>query len=421
MKILWIVNTIFPYPSKMLKINNNVFGGWMLSLMDEIKKKREIKLAVATVYNGKELLMYENDNVIYYLLPCKNNYKYDTDLEKYWKDVNNDFNPDLVHLHGTEFAHGLAFINACPNVKIVTSIQGLVSLCGNKYLLGISYKDILKSITFRDIVRMDNMFQARKKFINRGKNEIKILNRADIIIGRTALDYSAVMSITDVSKYRKCNESLRNMFYDVRWDYSTIDNYSILISQASYPIKGFHEMVKALPIIKKYYPNVKVYVAGQNIIDKTTFKNRIKLSGYAKYLIKLMKKYDVINDIKFIGLLSEQEMVEKMLKCNVFVQTSIIENSSNSLGEAMLLGMPIVASNVGGTSDMLVDKLEGYLYPYGEETLLAKYIVDIFNDKNRSIELGNNARNHAKKTHNRVMNANDMICIYRSIVDEFEK
>ena len=70
-------------------------------------------------------------------------------------------------------------------------------------------------------------------------------------------------------------------------------------------------------------------------------------------------------------MLSEQQMLDYLLKSNVFVQTSSIENSTNSLGEAMLIGMPCVASNVGGTSDMLKDKNEGYLYPFGDYNLLA--------------------------------------------------
>ena len=418
MKILWIVNTIFPYPSKVLKTKSNVFGGWMMGLLNSIIKDKSITIAIAAVYNGNDLKKMSDGKVVYYLLPCSNNYKYDKKLEKYWKEVANDFKPEIVHLHGTEFAHGLSFINSCSNIKTVVSIQGLVSLYGELYLMGIDNKDIIKNITLRDIIRFDNMYQAKRKFIERGANEIKILNKANYVIGRTSWDYAATMRLTDISKYRKCNESLRDSFYNVIWDYNNVEKNSIFVSQASYPIKGFHELIKALPIIKKYYPNVKVYVAGTNIIDTSTLKNNIKLCGYAKYLKKLMKKNNVIENIEFLGLLNEKEMASKLMNCNVFVQTSIIENSPNSLGEAMLIGMPIVASNVGGTSDMLIDKKEGFLYPYGEIELLAKYIVDIFDLKEKSKNMGINAKNHAMRTHNREKNANDMINIYRSIINE---
>ncbi len=421
MKVLWIVNTIFPFPAKKIGRRCSVFGGWMSGLMNSIIEDRNIELAVATTYDGKDLKCFSDNKVMYYLLPCKNNCKYDARLEKYWKEVNDSFKPDIVHLHGTEFSHGLVFLKTCPEVKSIASIQGLVSLYGGIYLMGISHKDIINNITFRDVIRFDNMYQAKKKFLERGKNEIKILKMVDGIVGRTTWDYAAVMEYSDISKYFHCNESLRDSFYQVKWNYSKIEKNTIFISQASYPIKGFHEMIKALPIIKKYYPNVKVYVAGSNIIDKSTAKKRFALSGYGKYLLSLIKKYQIQDNIEFVGLLNEIEMVNKMLKCNVFVQASIIENSPNSLGEAMLIGMPIVASNVGGTSDMLIDKKEGYLYPYGEENLLAKYVMDIFSDEKKSVELGINAQNHALKTHDRKKNMDDMLKIYRSLIDETKK
>lgn len=421
MKILWIVNTIFPYPAEKLGYNKSVFGGWMLGLMNKLIENDDIELAIATTYSGIELKKYIDHRVVYYLLPCKNNYKYDSNLEHYWIDINDDFKPDIVHLHGTEFAHGLAFLNVCPHVKSVVSIQGLVSLYGDAYLHGIDKSDIIKNITFRDIIKGDNLYQAQRKFLKRGETEIKILQLADRIIGRTSWDYAGTMQFTDVSKYCKCNENLRDVFYNSRWDYSKIEKHTIFVSQASYPIKGFHEVIKALATIKKYYSDVKVYVAGLNITDVSSLNKKIKLNGYAKFLIKQMKKYEVMDNIVFLGLLNEEDMVSRLLKSNVFVQASILENSPNSLGEAMLIGMPIVASNVGGTSDMLVDKKEGYLYPYGETNLLAKYIVDVFDAGDKAIELGNNARSHALKTHNRQKNANDMINIYRSITNEIKK
>ncbi len=418
MKVLWIVNNVFPYPAKQLSLNSSVFGGWLLGLMDSLTESRDIKLAIATVYDGNEIKKYIDNTIVYYLIPCKNKYKYNRNLEKKCRYVFDDFKADIVHLQGTEFPYGLAFLNANKEVKSIASIQGLVSYYGKLYLMNIPNKDIIKNITIRDIIKMDNMFQASRKFLKRGKYEIEILKKVDKIIGRTSWDYSAVMSITNKNKYIFCNENLRNSFYENSWEYSNIEKHTIFVSQASYPIKGFHELIKALPVIKQSYPDVKVYVSGDNIIDRTSFKQKLKLSGYAKYLLKLMKKHNVVNNIEFIGLQNESEIVNKLLRSNVFVQTSIIENSSNSLGEAMLLGMPIVASNVGGTSDMLRDKEEGYLYPYGEENLLAKYIIDIFDNEDLAINMGLNAKHHAIKTHDRKSNANNMINIYRSMLDE---
>ena len=55
-------------------------------------------------------------------------------------------------------------------------------------------------------------------------------------------------------------------------------------------------------------------------------------------------------------------MRQAYLEADVFLLPSQSENSPNSLGEAMLLGLPCVASNAGGIPDMLADGQEGLLY-----------------------------------------------------------
>ena len=175
-------------------------------------------------------------------------------------------------------------------------------------------------------------------------------------------------------------------------------------------------MLEAANILKEKYKDLKIYVAGHNIIDTSNIKSKIKRTGYAKYLQSLIKKYKLEDIICFTGLLTEEEMANKMCQTNIFVQTSSIENSPNSLGEAMILGMTCVASNVGGTSTMLKDKEEGILYPFGDHGLLAYYIEQIFEDDELAKNIGKNAKKHANITHNREKNVSDMIKIYEDII-----
>lgn len=418
MKILWIVNTIFPYPSKQLGYKTNVFGGWLLGLYESMIKNKNIKLAIATTYTGNKFLKFEDNSTTYYLLPCKNMTKYNKNIEKYWKQIESEFAPDLAHLHGTEYTHGLSFQKACPDVKTVVSIQGMTSVYADSYLANIKHSEILKNITFRDFIKHANIFQEQNSFIKRGIYEREIIKNGDAIIGRTEWDYANTIAITKDDKYYKCNETLRNSFYKNHWDIKKIEKHSIFISQAGYPIKGLHIMLEAANILKEKYNNLKIYVAGNNIIDSSSFKEKMRRTGYAKYLKKLIKKYKLENIICFTGLLSEEEMSEKMKKTHVFVQTSSIENSPNSLGEAMILGMPCIASNVGGTSTMLQDKEEGFLYPFGDYGLLAYYICKIFDDDKLATELGEKAKQHANITHNKQSNENCMIEIYKQVINK---
>ena len=111
-------------------------------------------------------------------------------------------------------------------------------------------------------------------------------------------------------------------------------------------------------------------------------------------------------------------MANRLLKSNVFVQASSIENSPNSLGEAMLLGVPCIASNVGGTSTMLKDKEDGFLYPFGDYALLAYYIDQVFKNNDYALKFSKNSQKHANITHNKKTNENCMIEIYKKIIDK---
>lgn len=417
MKILWIVNTIFPYPSEFLGIEKNVFGGWLNGLLESLKTCKEVKLAIATVYSGKKMLKIFHEDITYYLIPGAPAIKYNKKLEHYWKKINDEFLPELVHIHGTEFAHGLAFQRALPNVKTIVSIQGLVSKCADIYYAGIGKIEILKNITFRDILKNDNIFQARKKFLKRGENEKESISRAYAILGRTIWDYAFCKKINSNLIYFKNNETLRKSFYNAKWDIEKIEKHSIFVTQGAYPLKGIHYAIRAISILKKEYPTIKLYIAGQNIIKNDTLIAKIKLSGYGKYIRKLIKKLNVVENVKFIGILDEQQILDRMLKSNIFLLPSALENSSNSLGEAMLLGMPCIASNTGGTMDILVHKKEGILYPYGEYEVLAYYISEYFKNNSFITDMGQNARKKALVRHSGEINSEEILKIYNKVLN----
>lgn len=415
MKLLLITNIILQYPSKKLGIKETVFGGWIYSFVKKLKKVNDIKIAIATVYNGKNIKEYNDNGIKYYLIPGKLNCKYDKKQEKYWKKINEEFKPDIVHLQGSEFSHGLAFLKACPNVKSVVSIQGLVSKIGENYLSLINNFDIIKNITFRDIIRFDNIFQSKNSFLKRGENEKKIILNANYVIGRTYWDYSNALAINPRIKYFVSNEILRDSFYNVDWNIDNAEKNSIYVSQASYPIKGLHMLIKAINIVKNTFPDVKVYVAGNNIIDTSTVYKKIKLSGYGKYLLSLITKYNLEKNIIFIGIADEKQVLNKMLKCNLFVLPSQLENSSNSLCEAMLIGMPCIAAYTGGTPSMIKHEKEGLLYSYNDYEVLANYINDIFSNKQLAIKLSKKSQIRAKERHNKDNILNELLTVYNKI------
>ena len=170
-------------------------------------------------------------------------------------------------------------------------------------------------------------------------------------------------------------------------------------------------VLDATAIVKKFYPDVQLKVAGPRIIDG----NWINGNSFGLFIRKKMQSLKLENNVEFLGPQNELQMKEHMLKSNVFVSASSIENSPNSLGEAMLLGMPCISSDVGGVSDLMRHNEEGYIYPADAPEMLAYYIMKVFGDRETAEKCGKKARIHAMDTHNPQQNWNDLWRIYSGL------
>jgi glycosyltransferase involved in cell wall biosynthesis len=271
--------------------------------------------------------------------------------------------------------------------------------------------------TFRDIVKLDNLKQQQRKFVKRGQLEIEALQKVKYVIGRTTWDKACTSQINPNAQYYLCNETLRDEFYKHCWDINRCEKHSIFVSQGSYPLKGLHFMLEAMPLVLKQFPDTKLYVGGQEIIKSNNIKDKLKISSYSKYIKELIRKNHLEKHIEFTGLLNEKKMCERYLQSNVFVSPSSIENSPNSLGEAMILGVPCVASYVGGVSDMLRQNEEGFIYQADAPYMMAYYICEIFGNEELALKFSKNAREHALSTHGREENTKRLMEIYKIILD----
>lgn len=116
-------------------------------------------------------------------------------------------------------------------------------------------------------------------------------------------------------------------------------------------------------------------------------------------------------------------MKERFLLSHVFVCPSILENSPNSLGEAMLLGVPSAAARTGGIPDMIKDGEEGVLFCPGSPGEIAEAVCAVF-DRERD-ETGRTLaqrlcaaeRRRARATHDGKTNYERLMEIYQKILE----
>ena len=191
MRILWITNIMLPESMQLLKGygEHKSSGGWMIGAANALSKGDTIKLAIATVSEDvKNLTVLCGERISYYLLPFgKGNLRENSEYEPYWKKVKEDFQPDVVHIHGTEFSHGLAYINACGSESVVVSIQGMKSAYYHYFYSGLTQWNIIRNLTFNDIIR-GSAIRGKFQFKRQSTYEIDLLKKVHHVIGRTSWD-----------------------------------------------------------------------------------------------------------------------------------------------------------------------------------------------------------------------------------------
>lgn len=417
MNVLWVTNTIFPDLALKLDQKKPVVGGWMYGLAKDLVKKG-VKLTVATARVKAINFNTEINGIKYYLLESfKNISEYDSSLEYQWNQVLEDTKPDLVHIHGTEYAIGLALMRNAPNLTYIISIQGLISVYARYYTGHISEVKIKKHKTIRDFLKNNGILSAQKSFYKRGelveKEYFKICQH---FIGRTQWDLEHTLTLNRKATYHFCNESLRDAFYIApKWQIDQINKHSVFLSQAIYPLKGLHQVLKAVSLLKNEFPTILIRVAGDNIIAGDTLKERMAIGGYAHYIRSLIRLFNLDNNIEFTGQLSEELMIQEYLKCHVFVCPSSIENSPNSLGEAQLLGAPCIASYAGGIPDMVKHGESGLLYRFEEHEMLAQAIKKVFEHPDLAMKLSSGGIKAGSERHDRQRNSERTLEIYKCI------
>ena len=431
MRVLWVCNIILPIIAERMQQEYSVREGWLTGTLNRLiasEDKSDITLGICFPVSSQLADYHEIHTFSSFQVECFGFEEdltkpeiYDQKLEKQFALIINQFKPDLVHVFGTEFPHALAVATAFHNKeRLLIGIQGVISECAKSYFADLPQK-VIKSKTLRDWIKKDNIIDQQKKFYIRGMNEKKALLLAGNVTGRTEFDKIKAQEINNKARYFSMNETMRSVFYTDKWELEYCRKHRIFVSQADYPLKGFHYLLQALPKIMIRYPDTEIVVAGNSIVNYKTIKDMIKIGGYGKYLRSYINEWELNPKIAFLGKLSAEEMKEQFLLCQTYICASALENSPNSVGEAMLLGVPVVASNTGGILSMITNREDGILFQKGNHEELANCIIELWNNDELCNKLSQNARKRAQSTHNPDSNYVRLLEIYHQIMGNCDK
>ncbi len=165
-------------------------------------------------------------------------------------------------------------------------------------------------------------------------------------------------------------------------------------------VKGLPILFDSLSRLKSTYPNFSLTLIGDG-------SERLDLE-------KLANQLGLNSQIKFVGYKSQAEVREYLQKTDVFVLPSFAEGVPVSLMESMAAGVPVVATQVGGISELVEDGVTGYIVPPGDPISLAKKIELLLTDIQLRNKLGQASRIKIEKEFNTIVETEKLYQIFKT-------
>lgn len=418
MKVLWFSNTQ-ANSDEYFKRQLSGTGGWMKSLDKALQNKVDLHIAF---YHQENIKDFRYKNTHYYPIPRYNNLLgkikervvnsiIDTEHIQFYLDIIDKVRPDIIHIHGTENPFGCIIKKT--DIPVFISIQGNITVYLHKYCSGIDSKYLkLNNINITDPKTLLSPFffeNKRKKFVKMQRREEANLENCKYIIGRTDWDRRISLILAPERRYFHADEILRDNFYHVKWSPKKQKRLILHTTSGNTFFKGFETVCLALNELNKQGVDCEWRVAGIN-------KNDL----IVKVVRKMIKNKFPQKNLRLLGRLTEETLIQKMLEADIYVMPSHIENSPNNLCEAMILGMPCIATFAGGTGSLLRDGHEGILIQDGDPWVMAGAILELNEDFQKAITMGDNARKRALQRHGKNKIVNSLLQIYTKILS-FQK
>ena len=393
MKVLWFAGNPSLYVSA-----GNTHGGMIGALQHELAKTKAINLAVAFPWSCdfKDV----RGSIAYYGIKDITHpiFRFLAKQKKQLQRLQNvieDFRPDVIHVYGTEIGFGL--VTSVTHVPVVIHIQGVLGAVYEAWMPpNMSWWDA--------IMRHPRMFlgyDALHRFIPR---EREIFRHCKYFMGRTEWDQHITMLLAPNAEYFHCDEMLRPEIYQASpWEHHGTPRLTIASTISAVPYKGADVVLRTAKLLKQTTNlDFEWNLYGVNNLESIECQVGIRANE-----VHVSPK----------GAVDVNQLVAELQAADIFVHPSYIENSSNAICEAQCIGMPIIATHVGGTTSLVEHEKTGIIIPANDIYMLASQIMRLANDANKCVSLGKTARRAAKERHNPQKIVSDLLNVYKSIIN----
>lgn len=411
MKVLWLS------PKGLSLEKSDYVGSNWISSLEEFFMKQNVDLSIAFSSTNNIYSKHVINNRNYYELPV---YNKNNKINRYGRRIFNiledqkialfnihkvidDFKPDIIQIWGSENVLGVATkIDFVPHVL---HFQGNLSVYFHKLFSGFSKAHLYKIASTTDRLKRAPNIYIDQRFKKESNREKQYFSNCKNIFGRTQWDRRVSAILAPQANYFHCDEVLRDEFYQQRWSNPNNTSFVLCSIMRDNLYKGLETVYETAKLLKSHKINFTWNVIG------------IKNNDVTPRLVKMSKNIELESvPVNLVGKKKSSEIVDYLLNSNLLVHPSHIDNSPNSICEGMLLGIPVLATTVGGIPTLFKNYQTGYLVQDGDPWSTAGTILEIMQDYSTAMEFGQNARKIALKRHNKEEIFNTVMKAYKNII-----
>lgn len=161
-------------------------------------------------------------------------------------------------------------------------------------------------------------------------------------------------------------------------------------------LKAVTDLVQAFAALTADFPAARLEIAGSGPEEAR--------------ILDLARRLDVADQVRLLGW--QSDMVPLLARWSLYAQPSREEGFPIATLEAMAAGLPVVATDVGGTSELVTDGTTGRLVPAGDTGALAAALRELLAHPQQRARLGMNARQRVEQTFSAVRMAREIAEVY---------
>jgi glycosyltransferase involved in cell wall biosynthesis len=174
--------------------------------------------------------------------------------------------------------------------------------------------------------------------------------------------------------------------------------------------KDYPNLLRAFKQVRALFPQAQLWIAGEPADTKLVQT----ADGRMGYVSGLVVEHDLMDQVRFLGL--RRDMPALFDAADGFVSSSAWEGMPLVVGEAMAMEKPVVATDVGGTRELVGDA--GIIVPPQDSTVLAAAMIDLMQQSAEHRQtLGQVARTRIARDFSMDARANEWEALYHSVVE----